>query len=368
MKERVGGSVCPSALGTGLVALDVIVKADEATRPQFHAGGTCGNVLTILSYLGWHSAPISRLARGAATDRVLADLHQWRVSTDYVSVDEGGSTPVIIERISRNARGEARHVFSWRCPGCGNHLPGYRPVLATAAQTLAQKISPCSVFFFDRLSRGALQLARAVRDRAVVVFEPSSVSDPALFREAWSLAHIVKYSHERMSDIAELELGRGRECEVLLEIETLGSSGLRYRGKLPKAPAERWVSVDAFAPEVVRDAAGSGDWCTAGVLDRLARGGLRGLRRASAENLMAALRYGQALAAWNCGFEGPRGGMYEVDKSAFRLQVRRILEGGAPTGLSPKERDGRGQAIECFCPSCNGAEMAAVSRGRKASA
>jgi sugar/nucleoside kinase (ribokinase family) len=56
----------------------------------------------------------------------------------------------------------------------------------------------------------------------------------------------------------------------------------------------------------VKDAAGSGDWCTSGLLDKLARG-LSWAEEASAEQLREAVRHGQALAAWNCGFEGARG-------------------------------------------------------------
>src|SRR5205823_12351779 len=114
---------------------------------------------------------------------------------------------------------------------------------------------------------------------------------------------------------------------VLLEVETLSSDGLRYRSRLPKYRTSRWQQMGAFKPDAVRDAAGSGDWCTAGLLDRLARGGQRGLRSASAEVLQDALRYGQALASWNCGFEGARGGMYQVDKPTFERQVGRILQG-----------------------------------------
>lgn len=43
--------------------------------------------------------------------------------------------------------------------------------------------------------------------------------------------------------------------------------------------------------------------------------------------LQDALRFGQALAAWNCGFEGARGGMYNVDKKQFESGVRQIMAG-----------------------------------------
>jgi fructokinase len=225
---------------------------------------------------------------------------------------------LIIERISRTAEGESYHTFSWRCPACGAHLPGYKPVLATAAQELASRLPTVQVFLFDRVSRGALHLAEASAARgAVVVFEPSGVGDPDLFREAWSCAHLVKYSHERLRDIADLELKRAEREGVLLEVESLGVDGLRYRSRLPKCPTSGWRHLSAFKPEDFKDAAGSGDWCTAGLLHRLARGGIRGLRASTPAKLQDALRYSQALAAWNCSFEGARGGMYEMDEPTF---------------------------------------------------
>jgi fructokinase len=43
-------------MGTGLVALDLVVSNDNSVPPRYYAGGTCGNVLTILSFLGWEHA------------------------------------------------------------------------------------------------------------------------------------------------------------------------------------------------------------------------------------------------------------------------------------------------------------------------
>jgi fructokinase len=210
------------------------------------------------------------------------------------------------------------------------------------------------VFFFDRVSRGSLILARAASERdAVVVFEPSGIGNPTLFREACSLAHIVKYSHERMRDLAELETKRPRQNNVLLEIETLGSEGLRFRTRLPKTRTGGWRNVDAFRLDSVTDAAGAGDWCTAGLIDKLARGGADGLREVTSGQLVDALRFGQALAAWNCGYEGARGGMYQVDFPAFQRQVLEILDGSPRAASTPDVLDpSLAEVVGCLCPAC----------------
>jgi sugar/nucleoside kinase (ribokinase family) len=352
--------LCPSVVGTGLVALDVVLSADQDSNGslQCFAGGTCGNVLTILGYLGWKASPVGRLSPGPAAERVLADLRHWKVSSDFLSVDADGSTPIIIQRIGRRATGQPYHSFSWRCPACGAHLPGYKPVLATVAQHLAERLPAAQVFFFDRVSRGSLHLAKKTSENgAVVVFEPSGIGDPGLFREAWALAHVVKYSHERLRDIADLDLKPSEREGVLLEIETLGEEGLRYRSRLPKNPSRGWNSLPVFPVPDLKDAAGAGDWCTAGLLNKLARGGLTALKKATSETLREAFQYGQALAAWNCGFEGARGGMYEVDLATFHRQVDRILEGGEFEPLSLDKQDPElAQLLARLCPACEKAD------------
>src|ERR1700674_1586838 len=95
----------PGVVGTGLVALDVVLNADRDSgcSLQCFAGGTFGNVLTVLSYLGWQATPVARLSPGPAAEQVSSDLRQWNVATDYLSVDADGSTPTIIQRIGRRA-------------------------------------------------------------------------------------------------------------------------------------------------------------------------------------------------------------------------------------------------------------------------
>jgi hypothetical protein len=60
----------PKVLGTGLIALDVVINTEFDRVPFFWAGGTCGNVMTILSSLGWDSYPVARLNGDSASRRV----------------------------------------------------------------------------------------------------------------------------------------------------------------------------------------------------------------------------------------------------------------------------------------------------------
>jgi hypothetical protein len=100
----------PRVYGAGLVALDVVITPDE--RPAHtYAGGTCGNVLTILSYLGWESFPIARLNADAMSARVLADLQRWKVRIDFAKLEPQVPAPVVVEWIRGSKGRKSGHRF-----------------------------------------------------------------------------------------------------------------------------------------------------------------------------------------------------------------------------------------------------------------
>ncbi len=340
----------PVIVGTGLVALDVVIEAESREEPWLWTGGTCGNVLTILGYLGWRSIPVARLNGDAASRCVEADLERWGVCLDFARVAPGSRTPIIIHRIGKTAAGVPTHRFSWTCPNCGAWLPGYQPVVASAARSILENLGRPKVFFMDRVSPAALVLAQAAAAKgALVCFEPSGSGEPRLLKEAFGIAHVVKYSHERVRSLH----GSGVRPSALLEIETLGDEGLRFRSSLPSARTNGWKRLKPFDVVEVRDAAGAGDWCTAGVLHTLGQRGVVGLQRVRLPRVEEALRFGQALAAWNCGFAGARGGMYAVEKRVFCLQVQGILEqeGKQSTRREVPSASVR-EAFQCICPTC----------------
>lgn len=313
----------PTVIGTGLVALDVVIADDVTADPILCAGGTCGNVLTALAYLGWASYPIARLRSDSASKRVIEDLKSWGVKLDFVTLSECGSTPVVVQQIVKNGKGERSHKFSRKCPACGAWLPWYKAVKAASVPELSNRLPKTDVFYFDRTSRGAVSLAQNARKNgALVVFEPSAESDPVLLDDALGAAHVVKIASDRVRGNSALFDAKG----PLLFIETLGSEGLRYARK-PASGKRQWKSLPAFAVEALRDSAGAGDWCTAGILSAVGTLGAERFREFPEKDLQAAIRLGQAMAAWNCRYDGARGGMYLSTKAEFDVAVGAILKG-----------------------------------------
>ena len=333
--------------GTGLIALDIVVGPDPDKPVRCWAGGTCGNVLSILAYFGWDAYPVARMNSDVASKRVRADMASWGVHLDWTTCVPTTHTPIIVQEIRRDRHGRSRHRFSWSCPYCGGWLPPFKPITVNAVESIMPSLASASVFFLDRLSRATIKLAaEASSCGAVVVFEPSSRGSEKLMAEAISVAHVVKYSHNRLSDLPG---SMTKDSSVLLEVQTLAEQGLRYRHRLGFGTSN-WIHLKAVPAARHADSCGSGDWCTAGLIAKAAVGGQEGLLCAGARGIRNALRYGQALAAWNCGFEGARGGMYAVSRPALRNQLASLLDGRVE---SPEDILSGSIATQVVtCPAC----------------
>ena len=72
------------------------------------------------------------------------------------------------------------------------------------------------------------------------------------------------------------------------------------------------------------DAAGSGDWLSAGLIHRMFGGSSAIPARHGIES---ALRFGSALAAANCSFVGARGMMYSMARGRALALAERIASG-----------------------------------------
>lgn len=341
----------PVCSGAGYVALDVVINGRGEALPYLWAGGSCGNVLTILSYMGWQSHPIARLGNDAAADRILEDMEKWGVITDLIYKENSGGTPIVIERIRTTYSGKPSHKFEFKCPNCGSRLPKFRSIKST--QKIIEKTPISQVFYFDRLSRSILEIANEQRARgALIVFEPSGTKN-RLFKEGLSVAHIVKYSYEQLDNSPI-----GEASNVALEIQTLGAEGLRYRFKDTKNRQNKWGTMSAFYVSKLVDTAGAGDWCTAGIIHILGQKGAENFLKSSKDDVENALRFGQGLAALKCKYEGARGLMYNLSKDKVSSLIHKIInceileETGSTIASETKKN-----IFQCFCPSCSKTEM-----------
>jgi sugar/nucleoside kinase (ribokinase family) len=305
-----------SVMGSGFIALDIVHGREGLFAA---AGGSCGNVLMALAWLGWTSTPVARLGCDKAGDFVIEDLKSAGVNLDLLQRSATVPTPVVIQQFVEDAKGGRRHRFSLVCPECGAWLPRYRSVVLTHAHEVAQGKAP-KAFYFDRTSPATVAMAEwAKKNGSVVLFEPSSIGGDSLFERAVDACDILKFSNERFSRDSELSQARG----PLLVVRTMGADGLQARWK------GRWSSFEPFVAPRVVDTAGAGDWCSVALLHVLAQKGAQGFGMVRKTDVERALRLGQALAALSCGFEGARGLMSAISSiDRVNRMLRNMVGGG----------------------------------------
>jgi sugar/nucleoside kinase (ribokinase family) len=309
-------------VGIGLVALDVVVDERSDERLGAWAGGSCGNVLAILAWLGWDAAPVARLADDPNGEAVRADLERLGVDTRWLALGDPVPTPVYIERLCEAPDGTVRHRFDRFCPSCGEPLPGYQPVTRSSLGPVLDSLGEWDVVYIDRPSAAAVTLAEEARERSkLVFFEPSGRGVPRHMAAIAACAQIVKYSHDRLTP-SDRELIAA--AKPLVEIETLGARGLRFR------TSAHWHSLRPL-PVAAHDTAGAGDWTTAGILHELRRHQLSAAKLL-VRDVREVLCWAQALGAWSCRFRAPRGAMDhhapgEATAAAYAL-LRGATHGG----------------------------------------
>lgn len=308
----------PTCIGTGLLALDIVMNGDP-NKSKIYAGGSCGNVLAILAFLGWNSYPIARFSDTNATYELLRDLSTWNVNEDLINIEQKGSTPIIIHRILKDKDDNVKHRFEFRVPGSGEWLPNYKSVLKDEVRNIIRSKERSDIFYFDRVSSAALDLATHYKNSgAIVFFEPSSYKEDNQFKKAIAVADIIKFSSDRIRNFSE----KYSEKQAFLEIETLGSEGLIYRTM--KSKKNDWTFLPSIRLNKIADSVGAGDWCSAGIIHMLGRTGMKGLKDTTISKIEEALSFGQVLGATNCLFEGARGLMYHLNIASVNKLIAQL--------------------------------------------
>ncbi len=303
-------------VGSGLIALDILVDQDPADRYRA-LGGSAGNVLAILAYLGWTSLPVARLGRDAAARHIEREFRQLGATTEFLRGDSPMRTPVIYQ--SSDAVDGSPH-YSFRCPVCGQKR-GFRDDHDTdLVDAVTSQIRGPAVFFFDRATPSTVRLAEHFRRRrGIVVFEPSDYSATYEFERCVLASHVIKYSADRIDSLNRSDLSN-----VFVEVQTMGHHGLKFR--LPRA-ANEWTELAAIEVTDVADTSGAGDWCTAGALYWFLRNNDAKVHARLCDREIAdALRFGQALATMNCTVRGARGAARAWPAEALVRAAKRITQ------------------------------------------
>jgi len=103
----------PVCVGMGFIAADIV----EGRSEEFvAAGGSCGNVVAILGWLGWRSFPVARMGSDWGAGVVRKDFDALRVQERFLSRERSIQTPIVIQRFVEDSKGKRIHRFSLACP------------------------------------------------------------------------------------------------------------------------------------------------------------------------------------------------------------------------------------------------------------
>lgn len=287
-------------VGAGLICLDILIRGVDNDNPvSFSVGGTCGNVMTIMSHLGWDAYPVARLDNSHHTDLLMKDMQSHGVHVNHIIAGKG-KTPVIIQRNIIDKDGLPIHRFEFKGSN-GRMFLEFSPITLVQARNIINDIDFVpDVFFFDRVSPAFILLAKEFKTRgSLIYFEPSCKTTVPHFGDCVSLADIIKFSDQRIPDTSYFD-----SLPNTIIIQTLGDKGLRFRYN------SRWIDLSPVHNQNVIDTVGAGDWTSAAFIYQLGNYSHQQIMESiTIDDLKSILRKAQTIGSMSCSYDGARGMM-----------------------------------------------------------
>ena len=313
----------PTVLCAGYVTLDLVARDIGSGDLWQSIGGTCGNVSAFAVALGARVTILTRVGHDRRGRYLLARLRAADVDVSNVECISNLRTPGVVEFLRTDRFGG--HRFSFLCPVCDTRLPKATVVSTRQAKEVSERIEDFDAFFFDRASSATIKIAEVARDAGLlVIFEPTTVPRTDAAERAAAISDIVKVSKQPTNRMGVWRPRPGASTRFI--IETLGSLGARLRSR----KKDRWGDWRLFpcTPQTrVYDAAGAGDWLTAGLIASL----LSKPCAPTEHDVHSAIEYGQRLSALSLWFDGAQGALAALGSST----IRKIASENSPIGIPP---------------------------------
>ena len=262
-------------------------------------GGTCGNVMCMLSRLGWTALPQVKLINTTEGQQIAHSLASYGCDISYVSLTEkGGFSGMTCTHRRSNKTGE--HELGLRSFGPDGSQ--FRKITELRARDEVPAFFNAltetpDVYFFDHNEAGPRKIAEELSKRgSLVYYECENSKDWKKFIKSIEVADVVKFSYDNVSDVSFTD-----EYNDKLFIQTQGSKGLKF-----KLRDGEWIHVNPIQVEHVVDWEGCGDTITAVFLYELGKLGLPKVSELTEEQVSSALTEATKKAALCTQFYGSK--------------------------------------------------------------
>lgn len=303
-----------TCLLSGNFALDTIVVRDypngfivgksnkfTETMVAETVGNTCGNVACMLAYLGVQTFPIAHLDLSEQGVQIKSDLKRYGADVRFVENSASGGT-TLLRCTHKRDKMTGEHTISFRATSPGSRFPKrkFLRVRDEAPAFMENLDFTPDIFFFDAAEAGLRYLATELRKRGTLIyFEPESDADKNKFLKAVEVSHIVKFSHEKVSDIAFTEKYTDK-----LFIRTLGVEGLEFN-----LCGQGWVRVASVQNDNVVDCEGAGDWTTSQFIACLCERNILHISQMTTDSVRECLEIACITASHSVSYLGSKGMM-----------------------------------------------------------
>ena len=154
------------------------------------------------------------------------------------------------------------------------------------------------IFFFDAAEAGLRYLAAELRRQGTLVyFEPESDADKNKFRKAVEVSDIVKFSHEKVSDMSFTA-----HYVDKLFICTMGAEGLEFN-----LCGQGWVKDASVPNDNVVDWEGAGDWTTSQFIACLCERDILSISQMTTDTVRECLEIACTTASRSVSYLGSKG-------------------------------------------------------------
>ena len=300
-----------TCIGGGIYNFDIIVERSypegfvAGRRNKFserilseEIGGTCGNVMCMLPYLGIQSYPLAHFDLSPQGLQMKDDLKRYGADVRFVQNSDRGGTTLLRCVHKLDAEGMPAMTFRATSPGSRFPLRKHPRGRDEAPAFLEALDFVPEVFFFDTAESGYRIIAQALREQGTLVyFEPEGTDPWSRFLHGVQVSDVIKFSGEKIADTSFCTSFTDK-----LFIQTCGAQGLRFN-----LCGQGWQQLPPFHTDNVVDWEGAGDWTTAVLIRELCNNGLLSVKDMTVDAIRNCLTEAQRVASRSVGYMGSKG-------------------------------------------------------------